>query len=283
MIPVMIMTWREMLRKRALLVTLILTVAFLFLYWLAVSHVAKSSLRFSGRSLLDTYIQGVSFLAAGLFFANFVLAYLMIFSSAGAISGEIENGILLSILPRPVARWQVYLGKWCGYALWGLLYGGVLFWSLLLIVHTELHYPLDFASLGRAFALLELIPLVLLTLTLLGSSYLPVLGNGVAVTLLFGLGMLGGLLEQFVGPRDTLTGEKIGLVTSLLVPTDSLYRRMVYEMMGGGSLPLGEHAMRMLGPFASTAVPSNAFLWYTACYILVIGIWGCVHFSRRDI
>ncbi|WP_157935370.1 ABC transporter permease [Kyrpidia spormannii] len=285
MVPVMLLTWREILRRRVFLVTVLLTSVFLILYGWGLSYVARAGERApSVSNLLDQYLQGAGLLVAGVFFANFMVAFLVIFSSAGTISGEIESGILYSILPRPVERWQVYLGKWAGLAIWGLLYAGVLFWALVWMVHLFLDFPLDMTSLLRAFVALELIPLVLSAVTLLGSAYLPTLGNGVAVTLLYGLALLGGLMEQFMSVGSSSSaGERIGLVTSLLMPSDALYRRMVYEVTAGSGIPVGDSAARMLGPFASLNAPSDAFLVYVGVYIVAVLLWGCLRFTWRDI
>ncbi|MDI3327724.1 MAG: hypothetical protein QJR06_04145, partial [Alicyclobacillaceae bacterium] len=165
-----------------------------------------------------------------------------------------------------------------GYTLWGLVYAALVFWSLVGIVHWKLGFPAGDSAVWRAFGLFELIPLVLTTLSLLGSSYLPALGNGVLMVLLFGTGMLGGLLEQIL---SNTAMARVGLVTSLFIPTDSLYRRSVFELTGGADL-LGGIRLA-LGPFGSASVASDAFLWYTGIYIAGLLAWGCVRFTRMDV
>ncbi|MBX6395853.1 MAG: ABC transporter permease subunit [Alicyclobacillaceae bacterium] len=275
MMTVARMTWKEILRKRVLLVTVVLTAVFLGLFIFGASQAAD--VLPIGSGLAQKYVRSLLLLSAGLFFANFVVAYLVVFSSIGTISGELETGVLQTVLTRPIPRWQVYLGKWLGYTLWGVTYAALIFWSLVGIVHWKLGFPMSGATLWRAFGLFELIPVVLTALSLLGSSYLPTLGNGVLMVLLFGMGMLGGLLEQILSSKG-MAG--VGLVTSLFIPTDALYRRLVFELTGGTDLPGG---VFMLGPFGSSSVANNAFLWYTGAYIAALLLWGCVHFSRRDV
>ncbi|MDB5083697.1 MAG: hypothetical protein JWN30_583 [Bacilli bacterium] len=286
MMTMMLITWKEILRKRVLLITVVLTLLFLGLYVFAVSQITKSSAACPNcNSLMQSYIQSLGFLSAGLYFANFVVAFLMIFSSVGTLSTEIENGILLAILPRPIRRWEIYFGKWLGFTLWGLLYAGLLFLALLGIVNHYLHFPIDYQSLGKALAIFLLIPLVLSALSVFGSSFLPTLGNGIALALLFCLGLLGGLLEQLMSLNAHLGTQmsKVGVITSMLIPTDSLYRRVTYELMGGSDLPLGGNVSQMLGPFASTVIPSNSFIWYSLIYVVVVLMMGAIYFTRRDI
>ena len=45
---------------------------------------------------------------------KFFASTLGIALSAGAISAELERGVLSAILPKPIGRWEVYAGKWLG-------------------------------------------------------------------------------------------------------------------------------------------------------------------------
>ncbi|MFB5191965.1 ABC transporter permease subunit [Alicyclobacillus fastidiosus] len=273
------MTWTEILRKRVLLVTVLMTLLFLGVYTFAMHSLAGLTSSNTGDDLLSNYLHAALGLAMGLYVSNFTVAYLAIFSSAGTISSEIESGLLLAILPRPVSRWRVYLGKWIGYAVWGVLYGAVMFWAVVVIVHAYTAVPLEAASLWKSFCVFELIPISLVSLSILGSVYLPALGNGVAMTLLFGIGMIGGFIQRITSvPQAAM--EKIGLVTSLLIPTNAAYYRMISELMGGSNSPVGGQE---LSPFAGGPTPSNAFLGYTIAYICVVVGVGLWRFTRKDV
>ncbi|OFW75573.1 MAG: hypothetical protein A2201_11750 [Alicyclobacillus sp. RIFOXYA1_FULL_53_8] len=287
MMSIAYMTWIEILRKRVLLVTTVLTMAFLGLYMYAV-HAMASSLAVAppgAVDLLNHFIHGALFLAIGLYTANFTVAYLNIFSAAGTISAEIESGLLLAILPRPISRWKVYLGKFIGYGAWGLLYGAVMFWSVVLIVHMNVDFPMDATTLVKGFLMFELIPLVLVSLSMIASLYLPTLGAGVAVTLLFGLGLIGGFIQRVNLTSSAQAAlDNVGLITSLIMPANPLYYRMVYELMGGSNFSLsGGQTNNMLGPFCGGSVPSNAFVVYSIVYICAALLWGAYQFTRKDI
>lgn len=287
MMTIASMTWIEILRKRVLIVTLLLTIGFLGLYLYGVHAMVSSLAHLPGGSsldLLNNFLHGALWLAIGLYVANFTVAYLAIFSSAGTISTEIESGLLLAILPRPLPRWRVYFGKWIGYGAWGLLYGAVMFWSVVLIVHLNIRFPMHAGDLFRAFFMFELIPLVLVTLSMIASLYLPTLGAGVAVTLLFGIGLIGGFIQRLNIQPAAAALDRVGLITSLIMPANGLYYRMVYELMGGNSVDLGmAQANNMLGPFGPGSVPSNAFVVYAVLYILVCLIFGAYRFTKKDI
>lgn len=287
MMAVTWITWLEILRKRVFVVTLLMTIVFLGLYAFALHSLSAANTSTANTNLLYTYLRGAVYLSLGLYVSNFTVAYLSIFSSVGTISSEIENGLLLAILPRPVARWRVYLGKWLGYSVWSLLYGATMFWCIVWIGEVFTSFPVTALMLWKAFCVFELIPLILVSLSVFGSMYLPTLGNGVAITLLFGIGIIGGLLQRLSTTANVpLTLNNVGLVTSLLIPTNAIYYRVSSELMGGNtnaSTVMNMSSGNMLGPFGGGPTPSNAFLIYTVAYIVAVTGFGMWRFSKRDI
>lgn len=276
------MVWTEIVRKRLFWTTVALTVVFLALYLFAVQRVSASA--GSDNPLddpLDAYLHRAVWLSIGLYMANLIVAYLAIFSAAGTISSEIESGLLLAVLPRPIRRWQVYLGKWLAHTVWSGLYAAGVYWAVVGIVRVRTGLPLDPSALWRGCGVFELIPCVLVSLMVLGSLFLPTLSNGVMGTLLFGIGMIGGFVQR-VSAAPTMS--KVGFVTSLIIPTNADYYRMFYEALGGSSLPpIGAQMSARFGPFGGGPVPNNAFLVYTGLYIALcvgIGLW---RFGQRDL
>ena len=105
---------------------------------------------------------------------------------------------------------------------------------------------------GRAgLAILVLESLPLLALAVLGSTRLPTLANGVMCTAAYGLGFIGGLIEEIGGLIGNRTMGNIGILSSLLMPLQALHRMALVAAatarpalqqngppgMGGGSLP----------------------------------------------
>lgn len=117
---------------------------------------------------------------------------------------------------------------------------------------------------------------------MLGSVYLPMLGNGICAALLYGFALFIGLVEgvsTYEGSQPAL--EKFVLLTGLLLPTDSVYRRSLYEVLGGADW--AGLATADMGPFSMPSIPSNAFLLYTVGYAAVLLLLGCRAFSRKDL
>jgi ABC-type transport system involved in multi-copper enzyme maturation permease subunit len=103
--------------------------------------------------------------------------------AGGAISGEIERGLLAVILPKPVPRWQILLGKWIGLNL--IVMCSSLLWSVMIWASfTAQPHGEPVTPLLHAAPYLALFPLVVCTLTLALSTVAPRLfGTTIALTL----------------------------------------------------------------------------------------------------
>ncbi|AJY76673.1 ABC transporter permease subunit [Paenibacillus beijingensis] len=274
-------TFKELTRKRVFLVTLILTFVFLVLFAFGVRELAGMAWQ-NRVSPAERLMNSMVLMVLGLFFAQFLASFFVLFSAMGTVTGEQENGLLLAVAARPIPRWKLYLAKWLGHAVWIAVYSTVLFVSVVWTIHSLGGFPVRAEELLRSFVLFLWMPLLLLTLTMLGSVYLPMLGNGIFAALLYGFALFSGLFEGVSSYGETHPAlEKFVLLTGLLLPTDSVYRRSLYELMGGADW--AGLALADMGPFSMPSVPSNAFLLYTVGYAAVLLLLGCRAFSRKDL
>ncbi|WP_239004751.1 ABC transporter permease subunit [Paenibacillus tepidiphilus] len=274
-------TFKELTRKRVFLVTLILTVLFMILFALGVRELAGVT-GLSQASPAERMLNGMVLMVLGLFFAQLLTAFFVFFSAMGTVTGEQESGLLLAVAARSIPRWRLYLAKWLGHAVWITVYCAALFLSLVWAIHSFAGLPILIGDLLRGLVLFIWMPLLLLTLTMLGSVYLPMLGNGICSALLYGFALFSGLVEGisvYGGVNPAV--EKFALVTGLLLPTDSVYRRSLYELVGGADW--AGLAISDMGPFSISNVPSNAFLLYTVGYAAIMLLLGCRAFSRKDL
>ena len=51
------------------------------------------------------------------FMFSFVLSFAAVFVSAPAISSDVESGVILAIVPRPIRRSDIVIGRWLGLCL----------------------------------------------------------------------------------------------------------------------------------------------------------------------
>jgi ABC-type transport system involved in multi-copper enzyme maturation permease subunit len=273
--------FKELTRKRVFLVTLILTALFLILFAFGVRELVGAG-GLGQSSSAERLLNGMVLMVMGLFFAQFLAAFFVLFSAMGTVTGEQESGLLLAVAARPVSRWKLYLSKWLGHAVWIAVYSAILYMSVVWTVHSLAGIPLFAGDLVRGLGLFIWMPLLLLSLTMLGSVYLPMLGNGICAALLYGFALFTGLVEGVSIYGDTHPAvQKFFLVTSLLLPTDSVYKRSLYEVLGGADW--AGMAVSDLGPFSIPSIPSNMYLLYTVGYAAVLLWLGCRAFSRKDL
>ena len=96
------------------------------------------------------------------------------------------------------------------------------------------------------------------------------------------------MIEQIGVMLGSTAAVYIGVVTSLILPADAVYRRVVatvVDRMLQGTTPdmAFFNPNHVLGPFGSHSAPSNWMLLYTAGYIVVM-LMAAVHvFNRRDV
>ncbi|WP_411345410.1 ABC transporter permease [Paenibacillus sp. WLX1005] len=285
------MTWKELMRKKVLLMTMVMTVLFLILFWfiartLTGDNVASNT---GAVDLVAQYAQGSMLLTLGFFFGSFILAFLVIFSSFSVISGEAEIGIMQATLTRPVPRWKWYAGRWLGYVSFGVLYALVLYVSIVIVTATHTIVPGNWLIHLQSFLLYALTVPILITLSLLGSTAFSALGNGVFMTMLYGAGWLGGMVEKVTSmmglkPDVQQTLSNITGLISLLMPVDALQRKMLAVMLGlkdlAGLVDVGASLSSTMG---LGQVVSTSFVVYAILYALVLLVWGMRRFQRKEL
>jgi len=217
---------------------------------------------------------------SGLYIVNLLSGFLALFLSVGAISAEIDAGTLHALLARPMRRSQFLLGRWLAYAALISLYV-VAMGSLVLIVAAvfgEYQAP----DPARALGLMVLAALFLLTLSLLGSTFLPTLTNGAVVFTLFGLGWLSGVIEVLGGLQNNEALLNLGVTIALFIPSDALWRSASYFVQSAAVLA----ASTTLGaamPLLANSPPTPALVVWGMLYPLILLGSATYVFSRRDL
>lgn len=276
------MTLKEVVRKKILLVTVLLTIGFLALYGFGL-HFAYSSATGVGADPGSTAamlleLMPPMFMTIALFFGTFILAFLAVMSAAGSISLEIEDGIMHGLAPRPIRRSSIVLGKALGYAIMLALFSGLFYEAIVLT--TSLATGVRVAGSPTALGLYIFHPMILLSLTMLGTTFISTIANAIIVFMLYALSILGGTMEQigYVLRNNVLINT--GIVTSLAMPADSLYRKIVNVSLPSGATGL---TSGFLGPFGSAGEPSIWMVVYATLYVAGMVALAVRVFSRRDI
>ncbi|AQS58983.1 ABC transporter permease subunit [Desulforamulus ferrireducens] len=280
------LTFLEVFRKKVFSITVLLSVLFLFLYGVALDYTAQEMLRLKALQDGDLLVQqiiGNQLLGMGLYFSSFLIALLALMASVGAISSEIENGLLHAIVSKPILRREIILGKLLGYGVMLAVYAVFLYAAILLL---NWHYTPGVFSLSSAGNILSgalifiLQPILLLSLAMVFSTLLRTMTAGILSIILYGLGMVGGFLEQLGSAINNITLINIGIGSSLLMPSDALFRMLIAEVTGNAANPL---AILSMGPFGVSTPPSNAMLVYVILYILVCILLSLRFFGQKDL
>jgi Cu-processing system permease protein len=132
-------------------------------------------------------------------------------------------------------------------------------------------------NLVNGFLLMWMESLVLLSVTFAFATYFSTLTSGVLVLGLHGLAFLGGWIEQFGAFTQTQNAVNVGVIASLVMPSEVLWRRAAFEMQS----PLA-NALR-ISPFSTLSVPSAAMIFYAGLYLILALAIAIRRFSRRDL
>jgi len=217
------------------------------------------------------------------FMFSFVLALSAVFVASPAISGEVESGIALAVLARPLSRTSYVVGKWLGLAALLLVYtaGSVLLdlAAVRAVVDYQAPRPLE------AVAFLYAEGLVLLTLALALSTRLSGMVGGVIALVLFGMAWIGGIVGGVGQAFDNATVTHVGTATKLLLPTDGLWRGAVYALQPAAVLTGGRGAGPAIAanPFFASSPPPEAFIAWSIAWIaamLAVAVWS---FCAREV
>lgn len=269
------LTFREAARRKILLAALVLGVIFLVIYGIGFYYVNKDLTRPGNVGLIERNEIRNFLLMAGLYVVNFLSVMMAVLTSVDTLSGEIASGTIHTLVAKPLRRWEIVLGKWLGFTgmltLYLLLMGG----GVVALVYLIGGYPAPNALRGLGMMWLNVI--LLLNVSLLGGATLSTLANGVLVFGMYGIAFLGGWIEQFGSFVQNQTAVNIGIISSLIIPSEALWKRAAYEMQSPLVQALG------FSPFTSGSVPSLMMIGYAVFYAAVALILAIRQFRRRDL
>ena len=271
---------RESVRRRVFRVVLALTALFLALYGVGAAQAFEEASGGIGPPLVDAQtVVGATLLGLAMFATLFLGTVLAVFLTLGAVRGDEERGLLQPLVVRPVGRSALLGGRFaaavavCGayvlvvYALAVVLTGVIGgFWPDRVVG----------PGLGLAAAVA-----VLAALSLLGSITLSATANGILAFMVFGAGLVAGLLGQI---GDALGSETLGTVSQVAayaLPFEALYQAGLSGLTAdaGGATAF----IVQLGPFGG-AQEGGLLLWlWTAVYLVAVGAAGRHLFARRDL
>jgi ABC-type transport system involved in multi-copper enzyme maturation permease subunit len=274
--------FREAVRRKVFAVVLVLTALFLLLFWLANHYVFRdlatitppADVNVDTRTFAGAFLVGLAMFAT--LFLGVVLA---VFLSMGVVSGDAERGLLQPLVVRPVGRSTLLLSRFLGAGLVCVAYVLAVYFAGLVITGLVGHWwPDRIAWPGIELAVGVL---VVLGLSLLGSVVLSSTANGIAVFMLFGAGLVAGLLGSIGHALNSHSIKHASTIASWALPFEALYQdglRMITEHASGLT-----GFLLQLGPFGGAYVHGWGIRVWAVAYLCVVLAAALAAFVRRNL
>jgi ABC-2 type transport system permease protein len=203
------------------------------------------------------------------------------FLAGPTLAGEIESGMALAVLARPVRRTTVLLGKWLGLAAFGSGFVIVAGLAQFTVVQATVGYwPPDPVT---GLLLLSLQTIVLLTLGLLLSTVISPMASGIVAVGLFGATWVAGVVGGVGTAVDNSGVERVGTISRMLLPTDGLWRGAMHAFQDPSALATFDDPAAAAFPFLSTASLNGVYVAWTVLWIAMVFGLAALSFTRRDV
>jgi Cu-processing system permease protein len=259
---------------------LLLTASFLGLYWLAnhyifrdIAHVGPPA-GIEPRPFAGAFIFGLAMFAT--LFLGTVLA---VFLTLGVVRGDAERGLLQPLVVRPVGRVTLLFARWLGAVAVCAPYVGAVYAASMVITGLTGHWWPDSIvvpgiELAGGVAIIA-------ALSLLGSVFLTSTANGIAIFMIFGAGLVAGLLGEIGHALSSHTLSHAAKVAAWLIPFEALYQDALREITANTTGLTG--FLLQLGPFGGANTGGPWLRVWAVAYLLIVGALGALAFSRRDL
>jgi len=271
---------RESLRRRVFAVVAVLTIAFLYLYWLGARRAFDETEGVLPPAGVEPEtLVGATLFGLAMFATLFLGTVLAVFLTLGAVRGDAERGLLQPLVVRPLGRTTFLAGRFLGAAAVCAAYVLLVYGGALQLTRSAGGWVPD-RVVTPALELAAAVA-ILVALSLLGSVVLSATANGIAVFMLYGAGLVGGLLGQIGEAVGSRTLERVAERTSWALPFEALYQDGL-QRLTADSRGLTRFAVE-LGPFGGGQSYGGWLPWWALVYALgVLGL-AALAFSRRDL
>lgn len=274
------LTIKEAVRRRVLIGALLIAGLFALFAFLPIHIRTGPFVGFDMATARDNTGKIWAWLGCGMI--KFFSTVLAVTLAAGAVTAEVERGVLSVVVPKPLPRAAVYLGKWLG--LLTLLLACVVVWAGLLAFaiwrQTGTFHPRLFSGVLAAC----LFPLLFTTLTLAFSSFatyalsagLALIAAGVALaedTLLF--------LSRPLFLNSPLL-ETASKVVGCIVPLSRM-NHWITRGLGDAGIDMSAFANPIRQGGAAAVATTGADMVYILIYIAAALALGLLVFQKRDL
>src|ERR671923_1109703 len=256
----------EALRRKVFVVVLLLTLAFLGLYALG-NHYAFANLAgvqppvgIDARTFAGAFIFGLAMFAT--LFLGVVLA---VFLTLGVVRGDAERGLLQPLVVRPLGRSTLLLARFLGAVGVTAPYVLAVYFASMVITGLTGHWWPD--RIVRPGIELAAAVALIAALSLLGSVFLSSTANGIAIFMVFGAGLVAGLLGTIGHALGSATISHAARIAAWVLPFEALYQDALRQIT---SRTYGFTGFLLrLGPFGGGYTGGWGVRGWAALYLLL--------------
>jgi Cu-processing system permease protein len=272
---------RESLRRRVFAVVVVLTLTFGGLYAWGTAELFEDVSGFGGNEFgIDARaLAGATILGLAMFGTLFLGVVLAVFLTLGAVRGDAERGLLQPLIVRPLGRRQYLAGRFLAAATVAAAYVLIVYAGAVVVTGTVGDWwPTQPVGAGLRLAGAVV---VVSALALLGSIFLSANANGIAVLMVFGAGLLAGLLGSIGDALNSNTLQTIANTASWLLPFEALYRDALRVLVQ--EVPGVTGAIVQLGPLGGSHDAGPLLAPYILVYLAAVAVFAAFAFGRTDL
>jgi ABC-2 type transport system permease protein len=280
MLTIALNTITEMFKKKFLHVISIIILIYLIIYAIFVNKFMES-IDNQTLNTFNTFIQSTSIiLLLGFYFSAMIISFMTIVSTMGTISLEVENNTVSTILTRPIKRSTYILGKLLGSNILIWLYSTIVFAAILLIGYLMGVPSLEnlyLEKLFKSWAFFIIQPTAIISLSIFGGTVFKTLANGIFVIFIYILGTIGSYVEQVGSITQNDTMVSIGIISSLISPFETIYRKMFSHISESFVVS------PLFGNLATSTEPSIWMIIYFFAYIIMFPAIAIKIFNKKNL
>jgi Cu-processing system permease protein len=272
---------RESLRRRVFAVVVCLTLTFGGLYAWGTDELFQDVNEFGPNQFgLDPRVlAGATILGLAMFGTLFLGVVLAVFLTLGAVRGDAERGLLQPLIVRPLGRRQYLAGRFLAAATVAAAYVLIVYAGAVVVTGVIGDWwPTQPVGAGVRLAAAVV---VVAAVALLGSIFLSANANGIAVLMVFGAGLLAGLLGSIGDALSSHTLQTIANTASWLLPFEALYRDALRVLVA--EVPGVTGAIVQLGPLGGSHDAGPLLVPYVVAYLGAVAVAAAFAFGRKDL
>jgi Cu-processing system permease protein len=281
---------REALRRKVFVVVLLLTVAFLVLYAFGAVQIfqeveeivpggAEGGAPHQEIPIDEQVAVGATLLGLSMFGTFFLATVLAISLTLGVVRGDAERGLLQPLVVRPVGRATLFVSRFLAAAAVAVPYVLAVYGCAVAITRAAGGWTPD--RLVTPGLELAAAVAIVAAISLLGSVFLTATANGIAVFMVFGAGLVAGLLGQIGEGLDSETLRSIADTAAWILPFEALYQDALNRLTAD-TFGLTDFVVQ-LGPFGGAQAGGPLLFPWALVYVALLGVVGVAGFSRRDL